>query len=1101
MAEILAIATRSRLRRQKCGAAIFLIAALLSLVSCAQTPVILRAGYSEFYPYVTSDQDGKPTGMAVQIVQQAAARAGIPLQWIKVDDAEQALRAGQIDLFPLLTVTTERERDLYLSLPWWESSQSLVSRSDRPLRDSADTAGKSIAIRDLNFGISLATRRLPGAKLVPTGGTRKMIADVCSGAVGGALLDGRLIYQELLDLPGACDGLKLQIVPVPETLLPMATVSTRKVSDTADLLYAVIEQLALDGTLTEIGNRWFVIPQQRYVQTRQEERHRRYLWLLLGVTAVGFGLLNAWYLRRSLRMRREAKAAWAHARQAERRFEAFMAHSPAVGFIKDADGRHCYVNPAFVDIFGGPADRLLGKTDDELWPDYDAERMRVSDREVLATGRNMQYVQTLRGPDGEVRHWLVLKFRLGEETGEARIGGTAIDITLQQRAAELVAHNEERYRTLFEEAPVAIHEIDSEGIVRRVNRAGCELLGLPERLVLGRHASEFVAPELRELSRESVKAKLAGLKALDVFERDYRASDGRLLPMEVHESPILDESGGLQGLRTFMVDLSGRKEAEARLDAFAATLAEKNQALLVALDAAEAATHLKSQFLANMSHEIRTPMNGVLGMTELLLATGLTEDQRTLALHVSQSGEHLLAIINDILDLSKIEADKLEIEHVPFDLAEVVEAALDLLAPGMASQGVELTCYQAPDLLGQVIGDAARMRQVLLNLIGNASKFTAQGEVGVRVVCEGQTASRASLRVTVTDTGIGIPRAAQPHLFDAFTQADSSTTRNYGGTGLGLAIARRIVEQMHGEIGFESEEGKGSTFWFTVSLEKGAALGPAAADAGLVGVRLLIVDDNQTSRSVLGDYARAWGMQVESAASGAEALVRLQQCAAGGSPFQLALVDLHMPGMDGLALAAEIARDRSLKQLKVAMLTATGTLPQSASIAARLSKPVKRRALQECLVRLIEGDAAGTVPAPTAAAVSRPAAGPRGRVLIAEDNPVNQRVTRLQVKQFGFESDVVNNGESALAALEQTEYAVVLMDCHMPGMDGYEATRELRRRETGMRRTPVVALTANAYASDREACLAAGMDDYLSKPVTLKELGAVLTRWTGVVVG
>jgi len=428
-----------------------------------------------------------------------------------------------------------------------------------------------------------------------------------------------------------------------------------------------------------------------------------------------------------------------------------------------------------------------------------------------------------------------------------------------------------------------------------------------------------------------------------------------------------------------------------------------------------------------------------------------------------------------------------------------VDSVVVLLAPGMASKGVELTCYQASDVPGRVIGDAGRLRQVLLNLIGNASKFTARGEVGVRVDCLGQTADRASVRVTVTDTGVGIPLNAQPHVFDAFTQADSSTTRRYGGTGLGLAIARRIVGLMHGEIGFESEEGKGSTFWFTVNLEKAAALQTAEPDCALAGARLLIVDDNQTSRGVLSDYARAWDMQVECAASGAEALVRLQQSAAAAMPFQVALVDLHMPGVDGVALASEIAGARSLEPVKVVTLSSTGILPESPPVDARLSKPVKRRDLRDCLLRLLEGSAVAARGRP-AAAVSESTGAPRGRVLIAEDNPVNQRVTSFQLKQCGFESDVVDDGESALAALQQTQYSLVLMDCHMPGVDGFAATRELRRREGGTRRTPVIALTANAYASDREACLAAGMDDYLSKPVTLKELGAALTRWVEVEV-
>jgi PAS domain S-box-containing protein len=696
-----------------------------------------------------------------------------------------------------------------------------------------------------------------------------------------------------------------------------------------------------------------------------------------------------------------------------------------------------------------------------------------------------------------LHHWLILKFRLGDEPGQPLIGGTAIDITLQQRAAELVAHNEERYRALFEQAPVAIHEIDSQGIVCRVNRTGCQLLGLSAGEILGRHASDFVSPDMRQLSLAAVSAKLRGLKSLEPYERPYQTKDGRTLTMEVHESPILSESGALEGLRTFMVDLTGRKEAQARLDAFASALQEKNAALGEALDAAQAATRLKSQFLANMSHEIRTPMNGVLGMTELLLATGLSEEQRTLARNVSQSGEHLLSIINDILDLSKIEAGKLEVENSPFDLGEVVEAAVDLLAPGMAAKGVEVTCFLAPNVPLRLIGDADRLRQVLLNLIGNAGKFTSQGEVNVCVTCEEHSDRHAKLRVTVADTGIGISDEAQPHLFDAFTQADSSTTRKYGGTGLGLAIAQRIVQLMQGEMGVQSAEGKGSTFWFTVSLEKdSAAEEDTYRGSPLAGSRLIIVDDNATNRAILDRYACTWNMLAESVVSGTEALVLMRERASEGRPFHLAVLDMQMPDMDGAALAEEIVRYENLRETRLVLLSPAGTLPISERFAARLSKPIRRRALFDCLSGAFQASGAGKAPSPKPACVPAGDSSVRGRILIAEDNPVNQRVAKLQVKQFGFEADIVKNGEEALNALGRAEYALILMDCHMPGMDGYAATRELRRREAGTRRIPVIALTANAFATDREACFEAGMDDYLSKPVTLQDLGQRLLRWS-----
>jgi CheY-like chemotaxis protein len=345
----------------------------------------------------------------------------------------------------------------------------------------------------------------------------------------------------------------------------------------------------------------------------------------------------------------------------------------------------------------------------------------------------------------------------------------------------------------------------------------------------------------------------------------------------------------------------------------------------------------------------------------------------------------------------------------------------------------------------------------------------------------------------VADTGIGIPEAAVPHLFAPFTQADSTTTRRFGGTGLGLAIAKSIVELMGGEIGLETREGHGATFWFTAALSPAAAPAPAPA-CRLPDARILIVDDNGTSRSILERYTRSWGLRPESVADGPGALAALRARQSAGEPFDVAVVDLQMPGMDGAALLREIAGDSSLSAMPVVRLTSTGLLPEGEA-AASVRKPVKPAALHECLGRVLR-PVSLPVPANPAIPVPSSAAASRGRILIAEDNAVNQRVARLQVRHCGFESDVVSNGEEALDALARMAYTLVLMDCQMPGMDGYAATRELRRREIGARRTPVIAVTANAYATDREACLDAGMDDHLAKPVSIRDLAAMLDRWS-----
>ncbi|MCX6626377.1 MAG: response regulator [Candidatus Solibacter sp.] len=1030
----------------------------------------------------------------MQVVQEAAKRSGVHLQWVRVVDAEKALREGLINLYPLLTVSAERKQTFYLSVPWWESSLSLLSLRERPLKNPSSAVGRRIAIRDPAFGVATAGQ-LPGALTIPARGPLKMIDDLCAGQVDGVLLDGRLIYGALLDQPAACANQPLLVVPLPQTSLPMATFARPEVKAAAGRLFAGIEQIALDGTLTTLANQWFALPQQRYVRDRLAERQQRQLNRLYALGAILFSLLSLWYGRRGFLMRRTAREAWARARQAELRFEAFMSNTPAAALIKDDTGRILYANKAMLNLCELPMAEILGKTDHELWGAA-SDTGRTHGREVLRTGRPVQYVLPLTAPDGSQRYGLVLEFPLAGEAGEQLIGITAIDITEQQCAADLVARSAERYRLLFEEAPVAMHEIDREGIMTRVNRAGCALGGYSREEIIGRHASEFVSPEHREESRAAVRAKMSGVQALTPVERPYRRKDGRLLRVEVHDTAIHAANGTIEGLRTCLVDLTERYESRQRLDAFALQLQENNAALALALESAREATRLKGQFLANMSHEIRTPLNGVLGMAELLLESGLSPEQESLANSVSRSGEQLLAIINDILDFSKIESGKLELEHTPFDLAGVVEGAVELMAPAAHAKGLELTYWLEPGVPARVLGDEARLRQVLLNLVGNAVKFTLEGEIAVRVSVGRDTNVAGRLHISVTDTGIGIPENAMHRLFESFTQADSSTTRRFGGTGLGLAIAKSIVEQMQGEIGVESEPGRGSRFWFTTALEPEAGASAVCARGALLSGRVLIVDDNATSRDILERYTAAWGLRPLSVENGEQALIALRRHHAAGEPIGLAILDMRMPGMDGAALALEIAGDPALRTTRIIHLTAIGCLAGSAG-AARVSKPVKPGALYECLKGLMEQSPGVTSIATAGPTVSRRDVR-RGRILIAEDNPVNQRVASLQVQRCGFDTDVVANGEEALAALERLDYALVLMDCQMPRMDGYEATRELRRRENSARRIPVIALTANAFAADREACLQAGMDDHLAKPVSLQSLGELLDRWCPV---
>ncbi len=766
-------------------------------------------------------------------------------------------------------------------------------------------------------------------------------------------------------------------------------------------------------------------------------------------------------------------------------------------FRKDVHGRFTFANQRFCQNRGRTLEEIKGKTDFDFFPSELAQKYQRDDQRILSTGQILDTVEAHQNPDGGKIYVHVVKTPITNLEGQViGIQGIFWDVTARKKIEEELAYERDLLRMLLENIPDHIYFKDSQSRFMKVSRGLATLFHLKTTdEVIGKSDFDFFTEDHARAAYEDEQRIMRTGQPVIAKPEKETWPDGRETWALTTKMPLRNKDGAIIGTFGISKDITALEKAQSELQ--------------VARDAALESTRLKSEFLANMSHEIRTPMNAIIGMTGLLLEDELSVEQRDFVETIRASADALLTIINDILDFSKIEAGKMALETVGFDLVELLEGTAELVVAKAHGKGIELVSWIRQDVPSRLFGDPGRLRQILANLLSNAVKFTDQGEVVMQVEKESETETQVQLRFSVRDTGIGIPPQVQEMIFQSFTQADGSTTRKYGGTGLGLAISRQLVEIMHGRIGVDSEPGKGSCFWFVITLEKQPVDAQALAalrKENLVGLRVLIVDDNATNRQLLEYQLGLFRMVTAQVASGFEALEAMRKAATAGHPFSLVILDHQMPEMDGVMLARIIKGDPAIAQTRLVMLTSLGHRLEPAQIkelalSAYLIKPVKQSRLGDCLAQVMGMAVEPGVELMAAAPNEKRSERIQNfRILVAEDNPVNQKVILRQLKKLGCTAEAVGNGFEVVEALNRIPYDLILMDCQMPEMDGYEASRRIREREAGQGDAQpgapchIIALTANALAGDREKCLDAGMDDYIIKPVHLSELQAALER-------
>ncbi|QEG42280.1 PAS domain-containing protein [Roseimaritima ulvae] len=787
----------------------------------------------------------------------------------------------------------------------------------------------------------------------------------------------------------------------------------------------------------------------------------------------------------------EQKQTEAEAQYQKFLLDTLLKHVPDAIYFKDADSRFIRLSDSLIKKLGvKDISEAIGKSDSDFFSRQHAQAALADERQVMATGEPILNKLERETYEDHPDTWCsTTKLPLRDRDGQV-IGtfGISRDVTEQKKAEQELARERDLLRTIINQLPNMIFVKDRAGRFVTANEALLKLMGL-ESIddLVGKSDFDFMPLEVvcNYVADDQIVMR-TGEPLLDQ-EEVIQTREGTEMWSLTTKVPLRDGDGTIIGLVGIGHDITARKKAD--------------QELLAAKEAADAANRAKSDFLANMSHEIRTPMNAVIGMTELLLDTDIDEAQREYLTMVQASGDALLSIINDILDFSKIEAGKLELDASVFDVREALGDTMKTLAMRAHAKDLELAFRIDPQTPQQVIGDPGRLRQVLVNLVGNAIKFTEQGEVVVNVTSAPEPDDKVKLQVCVSDTGIGIPEDKQARIFHEFEQADSSTTRRFGGTGLGLAISSRLIHIMGGELWLESEVGQGSKFYFTAVLDRIESEPPRFADIVVVGgTRVLIVDDNQTNRQILCEMLRNWGMQPTAVDNAPAGLDLLREAQADDAAFGLVLSDVQMPDVDGFEFVDWVRKTPDVAQTPVIMLTSGGRTGDAARreelrVADRLMKPVKQSELFDSIVRVLGVTAPEYESSDTETESLHQYDLGSLRILLVEDNLVNQKLAVGVLKKHGHQVTVAGNGQEAIDRLQATPYDLVLMDVQMPVLDGLAATRQIRVQEqhTGHHQ-PIIAMTAHAMKGDRDACLEAGMDEYIAKPIRVSAIMEKLAK-------